>query len=100
MWVISICAHFHDLNFLMPLAGKESVAAYWKQLLNGIKQKGLSTMSVMSDDTITVASDDRTSGSNSYSLQQSLGKKTCPSYKRIPGEILNFTTFFLLYVYF
>jgi hypothetical protein len=83
----------------MPLAGKESVAAYWKQLLNGMKQKGLSTMSVMSDDSITVASDGCTSGSNSYSLHQSLGKKTCPSYKRIPGEILNAATFYPCYIF-
>lgn len=91
MWVIN----FYDLNYyLMPLAGKESVAAYWKELLNGMKQKGLSTMSVMSDDTITVVSDGCTSGSNSYSVQPSLGKRTCPSYKRIPGDILNTATFF------
>jgi hypothetical protein len=78
----------------MSLAGKESVVAYWKQLLNGMKQKGLSTMSVMTDDTITVGSDSHTSGSNSYSSQKSLGKKTCPNYKRIPGELLNFATVF------
>ncbi|XP_023722946.1 uncharacterized protein LOC111872895 isoform X2 [Cryptotermes secundus] len=71
-----------------PKQSKESVAAYWKELLSEMKQKGLSTMSVMSDDTMTVASDGCTSGSNSYSLQQSQGKKTCPSYKRIPAALV------------
>jgi hypothetical protein len=77
----------------MPLAGKEAVKAYWKQILNEMKQKGLSTMSVMSDDSITVSSDGRTSNSNLCSSQQSRGKKTCPSYKRITGETLNFANF-------
>jgi predicted phosphoadenosine phosphosulfate sulfurtransferase len=72
----------------MPLAGKESVKAYWKQILNEMKEKGLSTMSVMSDDSITVSSDGRTNNSNLCSMQQLQGKKTCPSYKRIAGEIL------------
>lgn len=64
---------------------KESVLAYWKQRLDGMRQRGLSTMSVMSDDTLTVTSDGFTSASNSHSSQKSVGKKTCPTYKRIPG---------------
>jgi hypothetical protein len=71
----------------MLLTGKESVAAHWKQRLDGMRQRGLSTMCVMSDDTLTVTSDDFTSASNSYSSQKSVRKKTCPSYKRISGEI-------------
>ena len=71
----------------MSVTGKESVSAYWKQRLDGMGQRGLSTMSVMSDDTLTVASDGFTSASNSHSSQKSVGKRTCPSYKRIPGEI-------------
>lgn len=71
----------------MSVTGKESVSAYWKQRLDGMRQRGLSTMSVMSDDTLTVASDGFTSASNSHSSHKSVGKKTCPSYKRIPGEI-------------
>lgn len=71
----------------MLVTGKESVSAYWKQRLDGMRQRGLSTMSVMSDDTLTVTSDGFTSASNSHSSQKSVRKKTCPSYKRIPGEI-------------
>lgn len=71
----------------MLVTGKESVSAYWKQRLDGMRQRGLSTMSVMSDDTLTVTSDGFTSASNSHSSQKSVGKKTCPIYKRIPGEI-------------
>ncbi|PNF41447.1 hypothetical protein B7P43_G13785 [Cryptotermes secundus] len=77
-----------EVGDVMVSVCKESVAAYWKELLSEMKQKGLSTMSVMSDDTMTVASDGCTSGSNSYSLQQSQGKKTCPSYKRIPAALV------------
>jgi hypothetical protein len=71
----------------MSLAGKESVAAYWKQRLDGMSRRGLSTMSVMSDDTLTVASDGFTSGSNSHSSPKYVGKRTCPNYKKIPGDI-------------
>lgn len=74
----------------MSLPAKESVAAHWKQRLDGMRQRGLSTMAVMSDDTLTVSSDGFTSASNSYSSQKSVGKKTCPSYKRIPGEICEY----------
>lgn len=57
-------------------------------------------MSVMSDDdSITVASDGGISSSNSFSLQQSQRKKTCPRYKRIPGEILNIAMFFIFCIY-
>jgi hypothetical protein len=52
-------------------------------------------MSVMSDDSLTVTSDGHTSTSNSDSLQKFVGKKTCPSYKRIPGEILEHDCCFL-----
>jgi len=71
----------------MLVTGKESVSEYWKQRLDGMRRKGLSTMSVMSDDTLTVTSDGFTSASNSHSSQKYVGKKTCPIYKRILGEI-------------
>jgi hypothetical protein len=74
----------------MSFTGKESVIAYWKQRLNGMRKRGLSTMSVMSDDTLTVASEGHTSASNSERSQKFVGKKICPSYKRIPGEILEY----------
>jgi hypothetical protein len=74
----------------MSLADKESVAAYWKQRLDGMRRKGLSTMSVMSDDTLTVTSDGFTSASSSHPSQKSVGKKTCPNYKKIPGDIHEF----------
>jgi hypothetical protein len=82
----------------MLIAGRESVVAYWKQLLHGMRQKGLSTMSVMSDDSLTVTSNCRTSVSSSYSPEQYSGKKHCPSYKRIPGKTL--THDYFLYVLF
>jgi hypothetical protein len=90
----------------MLAAGKESVVGQWKQLLDGMRQKGLSTMSVMSDDSLAVTSGGHTSASNSHSSYQYSGKKTCPSYKRIPGEILkhdglfslNSSTLFIFYI--
>jgi hypothetical protein len=74
----------------MSLTDKESVVAYWKERLDGMRQRGLSAMSVMSDDTLTIASDGHTSASNSDKSQKFVRKKTCPSYKRIPGEIFEY----------
>uniref|UniRef100_A0A2Z5TTX0 DNA cross-link repair 1A protein n=1 Tax=Reticulitermes speratus TaxID=60591 RepID=A0A2Z5TTX0_9NEOP len=68
----------------VPKQNKESVVAYWKERLDGMRQRGLSAMSVMSDDTLTIASDGHTSASNSDKSQKFVRKKTCPSYKRIP----------------
>jgi hypothetical protein len=50
---------------------------------------------------LTVASDGFTSPSNSHSSHKSVGKKTCPIYKRIPGEIHEYddcSCFVVIYV--
>jgi hypothetical protein len=84
----------------MPPAGKESVVAHWKQILHGMRQKGLSTMSVMSDSSLSVTSDSQTSAATSYSFQQCSGKKICPRYKRIPGKVLTYDYYsYVLFLY-
>ncbi|XP_021926728.1 DNA cross-link repair 1A protein-like isoform X1 [Zootermopsis nevadensis] len=68
----------------VPNHNKEFVVTHWKQLLHGMKQKGLSTMNVINDSSLTITSNSHTSASSLHSLQQYSGKKTCPYYKRIP----------------
>ncbi|XP_069701475.1 DNA cross-link repair 1A protein-like isoform X2 [Periplaneta americana] len=69
---------------LEPGKSREAVVAHWKQILRGMSQKGQSTMSVMSDDSLALSSDCQTSVRSSESSQQYSGKKTCPYYKKIP----------------
>ncbi|PSN33444.1 hypothetical protein C0J52_21258 [Blattella germanica] len=60
---------------------KEATVASWKKIMKGMVQKGQSTLSVMSDDSI--ASTNTQTSVNSQN-QYRVSKKNCPFYKKIP----------------
>ncbi|KAJ9592779.1 hypothetical protein L9F63_015557 [Diploptera punctata] len=65
----------------MTRENKELAIASWKEIMRGMVQKGMSAMSVMSDDSLAT-NDTQTSSESVKRYQKS--NKTCPFYKKIP----------------
>ena len=69
--------------FMYNITDKEPAINSWKPLLKRMALQGKSTLSVMSDDSIAMTESQTSAGSCKPNYTS---KKTCPFYKKIPGN--------------